>query len=182
MYVSGEPRNPTGLFSRPKVSHPTHPKRVLSESPQHTTHHLVSAQKMPVKDTCQRGKQRTEKNRPPVSWGEGSPAEAEPAASPRLTAGPARCLEGPRGGGGARGDGRCRSPVCRPAGLSPGLGNVVTWPLVQLMGCSRSSRMLLACPPSRPSQDGQSPACSHVTAKATTTARKCASPLDPRTT
>lgn len=30
--------------------------------------------------------------------------------------------------------------------------------------------MLLACPPSRPSQDGQSPACSHVTAKATTTA------------
>lgn len=66
--VSGEPRNPTGLFSRPKVSRPTHPKRVLSESPQHTTHHLVSAQKMPVKDTCQRGKQRTgEKPAPGVA-------------------------------------------------------------------------------------------------------------------
>lgn len=178
----GNPGTPRASSPGPGSAVLPTPKRVLSESPQHTTHHLVSAQKMPVKDTCQRGKQRTEKNQPPVSWGEGSPAEAEPAASPRLAAGPARCLEGPRGGGGARGDGRGRSPVCRPAGLSPGLGNVVTWPLVQLMGCGRSSRMLLACPPSRPSQDGQSPACSHVTAKATTTARKCASPLDPRTT
>lgn len=82
----GNPGTPRASSSGPRSAILPTPKRVLSESPQHTTHHLVSAQKMPVKDTCQRGKQRTGEKPAPVSRGEGSPAEAEPAASPRLTA------------------------------------------------------------------------------------------------
>lgn len=64
----GNPGIPRASSPGPRSAVLPTPKRVLSESPQHTTHHLVSAQKMPVKDTCQRGKQRTgEKPAPGVA-------------------------------------------------------------------------------------------------------------------